>query len=452
MKKLFYFAAVAALVLTSCAKTVDTHKYTGAGDAVSFGVYAGKAADTKAVSQTDHTTITTTALQNSTFGFGVFGYYTDNANYTSGSYYANFMYNQQVKYNTGNWEYSPIKYWPNEHGTNAHSTGVDKLTFMAYAPYVANATINNGSNSTVSDGSSGVADEGIIGMTGNAVQADATLTFKVPASSEEQIDLLYGRLKTQSVNVDGTSEPAVAPAAPEYSAIENLTKEKTGGKVNIIFRHALAKIAINIKEVVDAVTPETSVNPSEESDPNWTKVVVKSLTLKGTNLGTQGTLNLYTGVWNVTTPATSFVVDPLPTDIAVASAPTAYPSTLAGVDEDGLDNTIDLMLIPHYSDNSTPADATDDVFTELTGVEIVYYVCTKDDNLAIGASIVENSIDKNFAEAIKIKKGMQYNLTVLLGLTSVKLDASVQDWDTDLNGNSNLTDDDLSIDLPQNVA
>lgn len=444
MKKFLFLTAAAVAVFASCAKTIDNTKNTGQGDAVSFGVYSPKTV-TKAVSDADFGTIDNNVLGNASgSGFGVFAYYTDNNDYTSGSYYANFMYNQQVLGN-GNgtaaataWSYSPIKYWPNEHGTNAHSDNTDKLTFLAYAPYVENATINNGANSTVSDGS-GAADEGIIAMTGNAVQADATLTFKVPASSEEQIDLLYGVLNAKSVNVDGTEEGTV------NGPIENLTKERTGGKVSILFKHALAKIAVDIKEVVDQVAPESSINPSEGTDPNWTKVVVKSLTLKGTNIGTQGTLNLYSGAWTVTTPSTSFVIDPLPSEIAVASAPTAYP-TIDGVDEDGLDNTIDLMLIPHLDETPDP-----DVFTQLTGVQIVYYVCTKDEKLATGVSVVENTIDKNFATPVDIKKGFQYNLTILLGLTSVNFNASVQAWDTDLDGDSNA-DDDLTIDLPVNVA
>ena len=41
---------------------------------------------------------------------------------------ADYMYNQEVEYSS-DWEYSPIKYWPNN--TN------DRLSFMAYAPYQA---------------------------------------------------------------------------------------------------------------------------------------------------------------------------------------------------------------------------------------------------------------------------------------------------------------------------
>ena len=417
MKKSLIFAATAAVVLSACAK-VDTYKVSEQ-EAVSFGVYAGKAAATKAVSGTDYGTVTTASLQAAASnGFGVFGYYTDAANYASNTK-ANFMYNQQVTYSGSAWTYNPVKYWPNEHGASAISTEVDKLTFLAYAPFVANKDIANDKGVSITDkAGTAAADEGIIAMTANNVAGDAVLTFKVPASAEEQIDLLYGTLGAKSVNVDGVEEGTVG------GAIENLTKEKTNGKINILFKHALAKIAIDIKDVVDAIAPTTSVLGAD------TKVVVEKLTVKGT-IGTDGKLNLYTGAWSDTASGASFDVTPLPTDIYSGdTAPTAYPS-VAGIDEDGLDKTIDLMVVP-----ATGA--------KITGVEITYYICTEDSQLDGGVSIVKNVISKDLGTAITIEKGKQYGLNVLLGLTSIKLDATVKDWDDSAA--------DTDVDLPKNVA
>ena len=416
MKKSVILAAVAAIALASCAK-VETYQKNDAPAALNFSVYAGKA--TKAVSGTDYSTITTTELQASANGFGVFGYYTDAADYAS-STKANFMYNQQVKYSGGAWTYNPIKYWPNEHGASAVSTDTDKLTFLAYAPFVANFSIGTDKGVSITDkAGSAAATEGIIAMTANNVAEDATLTFKVPASSEEQIDLLYGVLGAQYTDVEGNTIGTVG------SPMENLTKQKTDGKVNILFKHALAKIAIDIKEVVDAEDPTTTVNPVSDG----TKVVVKSVKLKGTDIGTQGKLNLYTGAWSDFTNATEFAVAPLPTAISVDAAPTAYPS-IAGVDEDGLDKTIDVMLIPAAT-------------SEITGVEIVYYVCTEDTQLDGGVSVVENKISKDFTTPLAIAKGKQYGLNLLLGLTSIDLTATVEAWDVI----TPATD----VDLPQNV-
>lgn len=430
MKKIMILAASAALVLAGCAKN-DVYTVTE-GTPLTFGVYAGNAA-TKAVSATDFDTITTNSLGNTAGnGFGVFAYYTNDSDYASNTT-ANFMYNQQVKGDgdgttaASNWTYTPVKYWPNEHGTNAVSTPrIDKLTFLCYAPWVENLVINGSTESTVKDADGAAATEGITAMTGNATTGDAELTFKVPASSLEQIDLLYGVLNTRSTNVDGTQEGTVG------GPIENLTKEKTGGKVDIKFMHALAKVAIDIKEVVDQVAPTSSVNPAN----NNTKVVVKEIKLLGENMATQGKLNLYSGAWGDVNDATEFAVSPLDaTKYAVAAAPTTYP-TIAGVDEDGLDEKINLMLIP--AQNATPED-----ISKIKGVEIIYYVCTKDTNLQNEVSVVENHITKDFDTAITLSKGKAYGINILLGLTSVKLTATVVDWDT--------VTLETNVDLPKNV-
>lgn len=409
-------AAAAALVLCACAK-VETVKITP-DEVVSFGVYASNA--TKAVSATDYSTLTTDILKASTYGFGVFGYYTDAANYASNTK-ANFMYNQQVTWASTKWTYSPVKYWPNEHGASAKSTDTDKLTFLAYAPFVENLAINGETESTVKDtaATAVAATEGIIAMTGNKMAEDAKLTFKVPASAEQQIDLLYGVMAAKYADVEGDSIGVVG------GPLQNLTKQKTDGKVEILFKHALAKVAIDIREVVDQKDTTSTVNPSSDG----TKVVVKSVKLVGTEIGIQGKLNLYTGEWNVSSSDTMFTVAPLPDSISVDAVPAAYPG-IPGVDEDGLDKTIDLMLIP----SAAP--------TTITGVEIVYYVCTEDANLDGGVSVVENKISKEFTSALTLVQGKQYNLNLLLGLTSIELDATVANWTVSSTTN---------VDLPKNV-
>ena len=435
MKKFLFIAASAALVLAACAK-IENHQVTKETP-VSFGVYAGKIPSTKAVSAAQFGNITTTELKLATAGFGVFGYYTGNDSYAPATHTANFMYNEKVTWDTDHWTYAPVKYWPNEHGANAVSSDSDKLTFLAYAPYVANLAIGAAS-STVSDGAGtpAAATEGITAMTGNTATASASLTFSVPASKDQQIDLLYGVLKTQSVNVDGTSQGVVD------GAIENLTKQKTGGKVDIKFKHALAKAQIDICDIIDQVAPPSSVAPTT------TKVVVKNLNLLGVDsdgnrFGTAGILNLYTGAWSSVTGTASFAITPLPAAISVASAPTSWASLSAveGVVEGGLTAL------------TTPLDKIDIMFVpggKIRGVEIIYYVVTEDTKLSGGVSVVENHITKEFDtddvadgnQPITTVAGKQYNLNIQLGLTSVKLQADVDDWD----------DDDYSIDLPKNVS
>ena len=80
--------------------------------------------------------------------------------------------------------------------------------------------------------------------------------------------------------------------------------------------------------------------------------------------------------------------------------------------------------------------------TTITGVEIVYYVCTEDANLDGGVSVVENKISKEFTSALTLVQGKQYNLNLLLGLTSIELDATVANWTVSSTTN---------VDLPKNV-
>ena len=422
MKKYLILAAFAAVALGACTK-VETVKET-VDEPLTFGVYTGKAA-TKAVSDTDFGTITTASLQEGTSnGFGVFAFYTNDGDYNATSSLPNFMYNQKVTYSGSAWTYSPLKYWPNEHGTSATSTGIDKLTFLAYAPWVDILSLGTTSVSTIKDGAAtpAAATEGITEITGNNTAGSTLLTFVVPASSEEQIDLLYGTLGAKSVNVDGTPEGTVG------GAIENLTKEKTGGKVNILFKHSLAKIVIDIKDVIDQEDPTSTATTGP------TKVVVNSVKLLGADLATSGKLNLYTGSWSNTNAVTNFIVSPLPASIYVDAAPTVYADIPAGVVQTGLDaNKLNLMLIPGAS-------------SKITGVEIVYYVCTEDANLNGGMSVVENHITKTLptASQLSVEQGKQYSLNILLGLTSVKLDATVDPW-TVVTGSTD-------VDLPQNVS
>ena len=76
--------------------------------------------------------------------------------------------------------------------------------------------------------------------------------------------------------------------------------------------------------------------------------------------------------------------------------------------------------------------------TDIT-VNIKYAVVTKDTKLTGNVSNVENDITKKVT--VNLENGKSYNLKLILGLTSVKLDATVADW---------KVADDTEIWLPQN--
>lgn len=74
-------------------------------------------------------------------------------------------------------------------------------------------------------------------------------------------------------------------------------------------------------------------------------------------------------------------------------------------------------------------------------VKIKYYITTEDGNLSAGRAQTENVIEKNVVFP-SLANGKSYNLNLILGLTSVKMEAEVDDWKV-INVNA---------DLPQNTA
>ena len=365
MKKIMILAAAAALTLTACVKT-ETVKNTEA-EPVTFGVYTAK---TKAVSATTYGTIDQTALQNSTYGFGVFAFHSDgNANsYAAGTpsnFQPNFMYNQQVKYESSAWTYTPVKYWPNEYNTtNAIGSDVDKLTFFAYAPYVATNAVGT---------------EGITAFSENTSTGDPTLSFKVPAASDEQIDLLWND-----------------------ADLKNKTKMAVNGKVQFNFVHALSNLSIYPLAVVDG----TTIPESNGTDlASGTTITINSITITGT-FNQEGTLNLATGVWTSSAASADQTVTYQPT--------TAYDVTNINDKDEATTPVAQFMFIP----SSAAADYV---------ININYDVTTTDSALATGKSVVNNNIHKTLS-SLSFEKGKKMNLYVALGMTSVKFEAVVGDW------------------------
>ena len=93
-------------------------------------------------------------------------------------------------------------------------------------------------------------------------------------------------------------------------------------------------------------------------------------------------------------------------------------------------------LIPRYF-MVIPSDLTPTPTT--VNVKITYVVVTEDNQLVGNMSNIENAITKT--TTIQLENGKSYNLKLILGLTSVKLDATVADWQLA---------DDVEINLPKN--
>ena len=435
MKQKFFIGSLALLALMASCSSSNDDLNGGATQEnnipVTFSSYLGKTATSRAGAAGTITTDganSTTSLQ--TEGFGLFATYTDNAEYTAATG-PNFMYNTKVS--TKDWTYSPLRYWPNEtstknaDGKGATSEGVDRLSFFAYAPYVeATATTGAVTENTV----------GITALTANNVTTDPKVTYVVADDPSKSVDLLWGVVPagtTKWSNVTGT-DIDIAEGKPYL----NLIKPKTNQKVNLLFKHALAKLNLNVVGAFDAVTGGTK--------DAATKITVASVTIEGKGFKKTAVLNLNNTTANE--PLWEAVKDAGDITLTVSDANLNSKIKDSGKDEaqtvDGVTETAqDLLNSDATSAQKAfmiiPSSAAD----KSLKVTIDYYVNTTDASLSKGYSRVENKITKTIT-GFAPEAGKNYTLLLSLGMTSVKVSATVSDWTTE-DGSS------TQVDLPINV-
>ena len=134
-RNIYLLSAVLALAAASCSQSGQTPEYAGELKSV-IGFTASTQTDdldavTRAAGEFEDTELRAA-------GFGVFASYTGLHRYSESNVSSDFMYNEQVTYTSGNWTYSPLRYWPNGEGEAADGgTGASPhyVSFFAYAPY-----------------------------------------------------------------------------------------------------------------------------------------------------------------------------------------------------------------------------------------------------------------------------------------------------------------------------
>lgn len=532
-------------------------------NAIQFGTYLGKQQLTRAGQAgsintnvlkglgTDGTG-TWSEAESKKYGFGVFAFYTEDKTYGQfqGETYtgetgkaasnsaANFMFNEQIwwsktnadaSYVTG-WTYAPVKYWPNEFANGAvddadndqkdnQATGAaakGNVSFFAYAPYVS---------LPISATTSGiVAINGKADASANAVTGDPTVKYIVAPDGNDIVDLLWGTYGSTGKNVLGSGNAGVAfdnsaadktykkailphqtsstPTYDGYKLNADLTKQKTDGKVDFAFKHALAKVggsevyskltgnATHGLMVVLDIDDMKGAEKGGTFNNSETKVTVSNITIKAKALvedgskkpgetgytktylkSQEGTLNLATGVWTLNTESTNTTTD------VTKAATTTHTITTAGSNGklnttiaeptsapaatkegwDGLPKGVLTTAKNVYESEAAPLVFIPGTYPELT-ITITYLVRTLDEKLAGKYSQVSQTISKvvSFSEAVELNK--QYNLLLHLGLTGVKFTATVSDWEVngDTNGNGTIdateTLEVTDTDLPINVG
>ena len=126
-----------------------------------------------------------------------------------------------------------------------------------------------------------------------------------------------------------------------------------------------------------------------------------------------------------------------PTALAATDIAFAYSGTIYDVERNYF------MVVPTNNVNTLNAGLTDAQKEALrkVRVKIEYYITTEDSKVAGGRTQTKNVIEKDVVFP-SMANGKSYMLNLVLGLTSVKMDAEVDDWKV-IN---------VQADLPQNTA
>jgi len=430
--------------------------------AVGFNAYA-----TRGVTRAGYAgTLTLDQLQKSQGelgGFGVFAYYTDLKKYDQ-TYIPNFMYNQGVFHSGGNWEYTPVMYWPNEYGSDAGSDDEDKVTFFAYAPYVHHSSPASGSVD-------GEASWGITGFSRNTTAGDPIVKYIASFDPTKSVDLCWGVCDQASWNrIQNNGSQTMTTGLP-WLDVEH--PQGVNQKMTFTFKHALSQLNVQIDADADGLTHDASGDIAD-----GTKIYVRSISFTGIAL--KGALNLNNTVANKALWLDYAGTTDLPFGESVtvkdgrrdgregsanAEATNEIPS---GLNDAIIQNSSATAGVTHTAVNLFNSNDLDKcVYVIPTGekmtVTIVYDVETTNRHLSTyisdgtthGVSI-ENKITKDilFGGATSgLDCGKKYTIKLHLGMNSVKFDADITPWDDGdvVNGEGWLPGN-LAIDAPVTLS
>lgn len=479
MKKVLFLAAATAAIVSSCSQSAESviedngNNIETSQTPVNMSVYT--ASSTRAGNTGNITDAQSLALMG---GFGVFAYQTGSTNYTAEQteFQPDFMYNQAVTGTTTDgktsWTYNPIKYWPNDNdeADNAGAKGLGKtgkVSFFAYAPYANLSATDANKNS------------GITAVSANNVAGDPTVTYKLTTDGSANVDLLWGTAGTNGTTVKGVAQSGAPLTNGKANVNVNLTKMTNSGKIQFVFKHALAKFGGNDANtsspngILIQADPDIVDDADNSSLGHITKITVKNITITTDGAGenatsdnakqdlvTSGTLNLATGVW---TPSTTTTAATLKTVIsntentgdAQLNADIAEPTTAPSADSFFNGGGVQKSATNVYASEANPFVFIPGTKIPSMKVTVEYVVRTKDANVVNGYTTTTNKISKVISfggtEGTTVEMNKRYSLTIILGLSGIKFDASVAGWDegTTTTGGSGTSS--AEVNLPVNV-
>lgn len=336
----------------------------------------------------------------------------------------------------------------------------------------------------------------------NTATGDPIIKYVVDTNPAFSVDLLYGVAadNTSYSPINATAGASAQNTAGK--PFLNLVKPKVPAtdKLNFYLQHALSKIKVTIDYIADAETPD---GPSKDINSNYTRIYVRSITFGGfamkgaLNLNSTETMTVRTGE----TPTDYTVGKPKWLSYDGTSELSINDITFFDGRKDGREGATNgaqnsetpVGLNPNIVENeglvtagttaiplthwATAEEATTAIATEKTSgvtktpqnvfggvgdyfyviprnnnepvdMTIVYDVETIDDNLAgklsdnaTHGSTIENVISKfNIFNGIDFMPGYTYNIKIHIGMTSVKVDATVLPWTADNNAVVDLPD------------
>lgn len=394
MKKYLFIAASAALALSSCSSDEATvQEPITEGDVLSFDTYMGSNARVTEV-------LNLGVLQSK--GFGVFAYdqgTSEILSYVKGNIKPNFMLNEQVKWNssTEQWEYSPVKYWPN----NVNNM----LSFYAYAPFDANVkTITHNPH-----------------LVQNSIYNGPAIEYVIPSTLEAGVDLCWGANATIDIatpSADGETAPVNYYKNPSTGAAQHVS---TNGKIKFNFKHATSRLDFNLQIFNDLLTDGNGHGTPANGGfiDEHTTISVKSLKLIG-NVASKGVLSLYDGSWDAQYETQVLDLTPYLNDAVKGNmTDNAYATEQPMFKENEY-----LYIIPGANYR----------------IQIEYWVKTDAGDDTDNSTLTKNTITSEVVFDAEQGKAYKYHLN--LGMTTVKFDAELTDWGTE---------NDTEVDLPNNT-
>ncbi len=381
MKKSIFlgFIAFTALTMMSC-NNDETTAALFEDNAIEFGVYAGRSPQkAPGVQQLDNTT-----LKN----FGVFASYTEDANWAVTNK-LNFMFDQLVTGQPGNFSYSPKKYWP---ATNdiKEVKEPQKISFFAYAPFYCEDGTTKSVTLVSTNQSTG------------APKVEYSVTSAVDFSAAV-------RMNVSKENNDETDEK---------------------NTVKFVFKHELTRVNFHAyldRDAFDATAAnKTKINITDVQIANKLNTFVTKATY------TFATTDGARGTWTAQEQSQYTVGGELnktqATDLGDYQVEGVQLENTTPVPLFGTDGY--LFLIP--IDGGIKVD-------EEVCVTFTYDIVTADPALD-GGYAISNAKKTVYLPTGGLQQGVAYNYNFKFGLHEIKVDAEVEDWGAEGNGGEEIVD------------